>query len=144
MVLSLSLSAMRMTYRCPSCGQAFDRKGSWFKAARRFKCTACQADATIGYDDKLRLFSRYRDAAESQAGAAHDSGGGPETPVPDAQEEPPPSSVAGSKARPAKRAPHSAAELDGEADRKEEPGNGADDKPVTREDLDFVPIQHFG
>jgi DNA-directed RNA polymerase subunit RPC12/RpoP len=137
MTLSAKLLHMRMTHHCASCGQAFNRKGSWFKAARRFRCKECQADTTIGYDDKLRLFSKYRGVMKSQGGIApngeagmkEDKSGEPETSSPDGV------------TKEAAPVAQSAAVLDGDADGKGEPGNGPDDKPIKREDVDFVPVR---
>jgi hypothetical protein len=113
---------------------AIDRKGSWFKAARRFRCQQRQTDTRMGHHDKLRLFSKYGGAEKSQGGAAPNGEAGMEQEA---------SSADGvtKQATPAARAP---TVLDGEADGKTERGNGPDDKPITREDLDFVPVQHFG
>jgi transposase-like protein len=63
MSLSANLFDVLLTFGCPQCGRALIKKGSWFKAVGRFRCEACQCEARITYEDKIRLFKHARSGA---------------------------------------------------------------------------------
>jgi transposase-like protein len=59
MSLSANLFDVLLTFGCPHCGQALIKKGSWFRSAARFKCAGCQREVQIGYEDKIKLFTKH-------------------------------------------------------------------------------------
>jgi transposase-like protein len=60
MALSPSFHSVNLTFVCPQCGHPLVKPGSWFKAAKGFKCNSCKSDIRLTYTNKLALFDLYR------------------------------------------------------------------------------------
>jgi hypothetical protein len=64
MALSPSVHSVDLTFNCPHCGYPMVKPGSWFKAAKGFKCRSCKSNIRLTYTNKLALFDRYREPVQ--------------------------------------------------------------------------------
>jgi DNA-directed RNA polymerase subunit RPC12/RpoP len=60
MPLSRDLANVTLTHRCPNCGHPFQRSGAWFSACGRYRCSTCQHEVRLGYQEKVQLFEQHK------------------------------------------------------------------------------------
>jgi len=65
MPLSLRLRDTDLTLKCKHCDWPLIRNGNWFITASRFRCVGCKREMRISYGEKVALFERHADLAES-------------------------------------------------------------------------------
>ncbi len=59
MPLSLALSNVPLTNRCPHCAHGHVKMGRWFLTIARYRCPSCQREVRMTYDAKVKLFDAH-------------------------------------------------------------------------------------
>jgi len=57
-MLTRDLYDTPMRYPCPHCGAETERPGRYFVTVRFVRCAGCEAQVSLGYDTKLKLFEK--------------------------------------------------------------------------------------